>query len=71
MRALDQFSKFCAMIAGGFTSARQLPDLAHDDRDRDQGASSPSGQAAARPTQAARDDQKQPPRGSHPAVWPR
>jgi len=73
MRALDQLSKFCATIAGGFTSARRSSGLAHDDLDRQRSASSPDGQPTARPAPAARDDRKQsqPSQGSHPAVWPR
>jgi hypothetical protein len=69
MRALDQFSKFCAMIAGGLTarpaSERERSDDGHGDAPappRDQPTAHPAGRD---------DDRSRPPRVSHPAAWPR
>jgi hypothetical protein len=71
MRALDQFRKFVATIAGGSARSQQWPDLNHEQSDRRTLA--PDDQRATRTTQATRDDDKRarPPSGSYPAVWPR
>jgi len=72
MGALDQFSKFCAMIAGSITGARPSPAHEPANGDREQGAPSSSGNPVAPSSPAARAEEKQPtPRSSHPAVWPR
>jgi hypothetical protein len=69
MRALDQFAKFCAMIAGGFT-ARSSPERECNDGGGNDAAAGSRSQAAAQPT--GRDgDRPRPPQVSHPAAWPR
>ena len=61
MRALEQFSKFCANVAERFATPH--PQSAHDRDER----------AANEGHSQASDDEKhvRPPYGSHPAVWPR
>ena len=74
MRALDQFSKFCATFAERIAWARPASGLDRDDRDRnEQRALPPDDKRGARTLQNVRDDEKraQPPPGSYPAVWPR
>jgi hypothetical protein len=74
MRALDQFSKFCATFAERIAWSRPSSGLDREDRDRnEQCALPPDDKRVARTLQNARDDEKraQPPHGSHPAVWPR
>lgn len=69
MGALDQFSKFCAMIASGITGTRPAPAHEQAESDREQDAPA-SGRPTAPP--AARADESRPTAsGSHPAVWPR
>jgi hypothetical protein len=69
MRALDQFAKFCAMIAGGFT-ARPSPECERNDSGGNDAAAASRSQAAAQPPGRG-DDRPHPSRVSHPAAWPR
>jgi hypothetical protein len=70
MRALDQFSKFCAMIASGLATTRPTPDRERKTGGSNDAPAPPRGQPAAQP--AGRDDDRpRPPRVSHPAAWPR
>src|ERR1035437_613937 len=70
MRALDQFSKFCATIAGRIASVRPA-DIDRGPSERR--AAPPDDKRDTRTLPIARDDEKraQPPHGSYPAVWPR
>ena len=61
MRALDQFAKFCAMIAGGFT-ARPSPE-----RECNDGGGNDAAAAIAQPARRATDR----PRRRPPAPAPR
>lgn len=70
MRAYDQFSKFCAMIAGGFAPARPSPQHDRKDGGGNGDAAASRSQAAAQPS-GRDDDRPRPPRVSHPAAWPR
>ena len=73
-RALDQFRRFFAKIAGGIASARPSPGPHREERERsEQRALPPDDKPVARTTPIARDDHKRrhAPSGSHPAVWPR
>jgi hypothetical protein len=69
MGALDQFSKFCAMIAGGITGARPAP--AHEPTDSDREQDAPASTQRTTPPAPRPDDNRQAASGSHPAVWPR
>jgi len=71
MRALDQFSKFCAMIAGGFAATPPSPDRKRGDGGRAQPAAPPCAKPPAPRTIRDDDNRPRPPGGSHPAVWPR
>lgn len=71
MRALDQFSKFCATIADRIAWAQRPADI---DRGPSERRASPADDKRdTRTLPIARDDEKlaQPPHGSYPAVWPR
>jgi hypothetical protein len=73
MRALDQFRRFFATIAGGVAGVRQSSGLNREDRERnEQRALPPDDKRNARTMQIARDDEERarPPSGSYPAVWP-
>ena len=74
MRALVQFSKFCANVAERFATPH--PQSAHDRGERtanEHRAQTSDDMRPARPLQTMGDDDKhaRPPYGSHPAVWPR
>jgi hypothetical protein len=70
MSALDQFSKFCAKIAGGLAPVRPSPQCDRNEDSRGDAAAATRGQPAAQPT--GRDhDRPHPSRVSHPAAWPR
>jgi hypothetical protein len=74
MRALDQFRRFFATIAGRSARARRLSNLSREDCERnEQRALPPDNKRVERIMQIARDDEKraQPRSGSYPAVWPR
>jgi len=71
MRALDQFSRFFAIVASGLTGARHSPEPGRDDGGRNETAAADS-QPSAQPTAVLRQEKlSQPPRVSHTAVWPR
>ena len=61
MRALEQFSKFCANVVERFATPHPQSAHDHDERTANDGHTQTS------------DDEKhaRPPYGSHPAVWPR
>jgi len=71
MRALDQLSKFYAMIAGGFAAAPPSPDRKLCDSARAEPAAPQCAKPASPRSGRDDNDRPRPPGGSYPAVWPR